>query len=151
MKDLYSILEVAPTASLDVIKASAKALSARYHPDKETGDAAKFRAVRNALDVLSDPQKRKAYDDMGANGDGRASGFPQPPPPGAFRQVWMNGYGWVNAPADQPGTFPNDRPAYPQAYPPDLQQMAQEAAEEMAYNLVDQMLGNMFRGGRRRR
>ena len=148
MKNFYAILEVLPTASVEVIRASAKTLSARYHPDnkKGTANAAKFRAVREALECLTDPDQRAAHDAQ-LNGNGHR---PQEPfqYPGATKRVWANGFGWVEVPVEA-GPFPSDRPAYPDAYPgmtPNVQQMAQEAAHELAHELVDEMLRKMFRG-----
>lgn len=148
MKNCYAILEVSPYASVEVIRASAKALSARYHPDnnKGTANAAKFRAVREALECLTDPDQRAAHDAQ-LNGNGHR---PQEPfqYQGATKRVWANGFGWVEVPIDA-GPFPSDRPAYPEAYPgmtPNVQQMAQEAATDLAHELVDEMLRKMFRG-----
>ena len=163
MKNCYTILEVSSTASAEVIKASGKALSARYHPDrKDTGDAEKFKEVRAALDTLLDPQKRAFHDyqlgHTNGNGHGQTRGQQQYQQaqeingqPG--RMAWRNGLGWVFVP-DAAGPFPSDRPLkqpqpYPDAYPPNIQQMAEEAAADIAYDLVDRILENMFRGRRR--
>ncbi len=139
-----------------MIKASGKALSAHYHPDKETGNAAKFREIREALEILCDPEKRAAHDYALAHGHNGTANQGTPgeqqyrqaqAQPG--RPVWMNGIGWVIVPPDMPGTFPSDRPpAYPDPYR-NLENMAQEAAHEMAHDIVDQLLQNMFRGRRR--
>jgi molecular chaperone DnaJ len=77
-KDLYSALGVSKGASADEIKKAYRKLARQYHPDKNPGDAAaeaRFKEVQHAYDVLSDPKKRKAYDQFGS-GDGRR-GFPQ--------------------------------------------------------------------------
>jgi DnaJ-class molecular chaperone len=156
MKNFYAILEVSNSASVEVIKASGKALSARYHPDKqETGNTKKFREVRDALEVLLDPEKRAAYDYQLANP--RANGArsrgeqqQQQPQQPSGRRVWVNGIGWVIVPEEMPGPFVNDRPAYPQPYAKNLEYMAQKAAEEMAHDFVDQFMHNMFNKGRRR-
>lgn len=61
----YDILEVSPNASHAVIKAAYKSLMQRYHPDKNSGDPAMGKLtilISQAFDVLSDPEKRKAYD-----------------------------------------------------------------------------------------
>jgi molecular chaperone DnaJ len=69
---LYDTLGVKKGASADEIKKSYRKLAAKYHPDKNPGDASaeeKFKEVQNAYDVLSDPEKRKQYDTFGsANG-----------------------------------------------------------------------------------
>ena len=72
MPTLYDTLGVKKGASADEIKKSYRKLAAKYHPDKNPGDATaeeKFKEVQNAYDVLSDAEKRKQYDRFGdANG-----------------------------------------------------------------------------------
>ncbi len=79
-KDYYEILGVARSASPDEIKAAFRKLAHQYHPDKAGGDAEKFKAVNAAYQVLSNPDKRKAYDQYGpafeqARAQGGFSGF----------------------------------------------------------------------------
>src|SRR3954452_11317468 len=77
-KSLYESLDVPKTASQDEIKKAYRKLVPRYHPDKNPGDAAaesRFKEVQGAYDVLSEPEKRKAYDRFGA-----ANGRPGPGP-----------------------------------------------------------------------
>lgn len=62
MKDYYKILGVEPNATLDKIRESYKKLSLKYHPDRKGGDKEKFQELNEAYDVISDPEKRKAYD-----------------------------------------------------------------------------------------
>ena len=72
MATLYDTLGVKKGASADEIKKAYRKLAAKYHPDKNPGDAAaeeRFKEVQNAYDVLSDTEKRKQYDTFGsANG-----------------------------------------------------------------------------------
>jgi molecular chaperone DnaJ len=73
MATLYDTLGVKKGASADEIKKAYRKLAAKYHPDKNPGDASaeeKFKEVQNAYDVLSDSTKRKQYDTFGS-GDGR--------------------------------------------------------------------------------
>src|SRR6267378_994458 len=60
--NFYDILEVSPSASKEVIEASWKALQRRYHPDGSHPNSERSKAINQAHDVLSDPQKRKQYD-----------------------------------------------------------------------------------------
>lgn len=65
MKDHYAILAVAATATLTEIKTAYRKMASQLHPDKNaSSDApAKFRLVQEAYEILSDTEKRKAYDE----------------------------------------------------------------------------------------
>ncbi|MBN1127994.1 MAG: J domain-containing protein [Chitinispirillaceae bacterium] len=68
--DYYKVLGVSTTASTDEIKKAYRRLAVRYHPDKTRGDKAacgKFVEINDANQVLSDPEKRKKYDQFGAD------------------------------------------------------------------------------------
>jgi molecular chaperone DnaJ len=68
-KSLYDHLGVSKSASADEIKKAYRKLAREYHPDKNPGDAAaeeRFKEVQTAYDVLSDGDKRKQYDRVGA-------------------------------------------------------------------------------------
>jgi curved DNA-binding protein len=81
-KDYYEILGVPRTASADELKKSFRKLARQYHPDvakdKKRAEE-KFKEINEAYEVLSDPAKRKKYDELGANWK---SGADFHPPPG---------------------------------------------------------------------
>ena len=69
-KDYYTTLGVAKTATEKEIKQAFRKLARKYHPDVNPGDKAaeaRFKEVNEANEVLSDPQKRKKYDELGSN------------------------------------------------------------------------------------
>ncbi|MBB6610211.1 J domain-containing protein [Pontibacter sp. Tf4] len=69
-KDYYKILGVTKTASQAEIKKAYRSLAKKYHPDKNKGDKAaedKFKDISEAYEVLGDEEKRKQYDQLGAN------------------------------------------------------------------------------------
>jgi curved DNA-binding protein len=69
-KDYYSTLGVAKTATDKEIKQAFRKLARKFHPDVNPGDKsaeAKFKEINEANEVLGDPEKRKKYDELGAN------------------------------------------------------------------------------------
>lgn len=64
---LYDTLGVGPDSPDAVIKSAYRRLAQKYHPDKGTGDAALFKAVQYAYEVLSDPDRRAGYDATGVD------------------------------------------------------------------------------------
>src|SRR6476660_4934599 len=69
-KDYYAVLGVPKTASPAEIKKAFRKLARQHHPDAKPGDTAaerKFKDINEANEVLSDPAKRKQYDELGAN------------------------------------------------------------------------------------
>lgn len=67
-KDFYETLGVARSASEDEIKKAYRKLAMKYHPDRNQGDKVaedKFKEIQKAYEVLSDPEKKAAYDQYG--------------------------------------------------------------------------------------
>jgi len=79
-KDYYQILGIPRDASQEVIKGAYRRLARKYHPDvsKEEGAEQRFKDVGEAYEVLKDPEKRAAYDNL-AQGHHAGQEF-QPPP-----------------------------------------------------------------------
>ena len=90
-KDYYQVLGVDRNASADDIKKAYRRLARKYHPDvsKEADASAKMSEVNEANSVLSDPERRKAYDELG-NRYGAGEDF-QPPPD--WQQSWRRSQG----------------------------------------------------------
>ena len=80
-KDYYDILGLKKDAPQDEIKRVYRKLARKYHPDvsKEKDAETKFKEVGEAYEVLKDPEKREAYDQLGDNWQAGQDGF-QPPP-----------------------------------------------------------------------
>ena len=103
-RDYYETLGVSKTASEDEIRSAFRKLARKYHPDvakdKKVAEE-KFKEINEAYEVLSDPEKRKKYDQLGADWNQPGGGF-QPPPqwgghePGGGRfYQWGGGDGGV--------------------------------------------------------
>src|ERR1043166_6511797 len=76
-RDYYEILSIEKTADGEEIKRSYRRLAMKYHPDRNPGDAeaeVKFKEAAEAYEVLSDPSKRKVYDQFGHEGLHRRGG-----------------------------------------------------------------------------
>lgn len=86
-KDYYQVLGVAKGATQDEVRKAFRKLARQHHPDvakdKKTAET-KFKEINEAYEVLGDAQKRREYDELGANWGKRAQ---QSPPP------WNNGFG----------------------------------------------------------
>src|SRR5437763_6563328 len=110
-KDYYELLGVKKSASAEDIRKAFRKLARKYHPDVNPGDKTaeeKFKAISEANDVLSDPKKRKIYDQIGfysdnidaATADAYARGGGQPGAggfPGGFPGAGQPGAGGQKA------------------------------------------------------
>ena len=70
-RDYYEVLGVSKTATDEEIKKAYRKLALKYHPDYNPGDKSaeeKFKEINEAHEVLSDPEKRKRYDQFGFAG-----------------------------------------------------------------------------------
>lgn len=85
-KDYYEILGLKKGATAEEIKKAFRKLATQYHPDKSTGDEAKFKEISEAYAVLSDDKKRAEYDSYGHafSSAGNGQGF------GGFN--WAEGF-----------------------------------------------------------
>lgn len=66
MADWYSVLQVPRQAANDAIKSAYRKLAKKYHPDAHPGDKeceARFKEITEAYTILSDPEKRRKYDE----------------------------------------------------------------------------------------
>jgi curved DNA-binding protein len=82
-RDYYAVLGVAREASAEEIKKAFRKLARQYHPDtakdKKTAED-KFKEINEAYEVLSDPEKRKKYDELGPDWQHAQAGGFRPPP-----------------------------------------------------------------------
>ncbi len=92
-KDYYKILGVSKSATQEEIKKAYRKLAVKYHPDKNEGDKAseeKFKEISEAYEVLGDPEKRKKYDELGANWK-------------HFQETGFDGFGGFGGQGGRPG------------------------------------------------
>src|SRR5438132_2084273 len=109
-RDYYETLGVSKTASEDDIRSAFRKLARKYQPDVGKDKKAaeeKFKQINEAYEVLSDPEKRKKYDQLGADWN-QPGGFKPPPewggqPGGGFYQSGGDGRGGVQCEFDGTG------------------------------------------------
>jgi len=100
-KDYYSTLGVSKTATDKELKQAFRKLARKHHPDVNPGDKsaeAKFKEINEAYEVLGDPDKRKKYDELGANWRAYEN-----VPPGGPGGPGGPGFGWNVNTGGQPG------------------------------------------------
>jgi molecular chaperone DnaJ len=107
-KDYYEILGVKKSASAEDIRKAFKKLARKYHPDVNPGDKAaeeKFKTLSEANEVLSDPKKRKIYDQVGFYSDNI-----DPATAEAYARAGQSGGGFQGGPqqGSGPGGVPFD-------------------------------------------
>ena len=94
-KDYYATLSVAKSASEKEIKQAFRKLARKHHPDVNPGDKAaeaRFKEINEAYEVLGDPEKRRKYDELGANWR-------------QYEQAQQQGQGWPGGAAGGFGGF----------------------------------------------
>jgi len=103
-KDYYQVLGVARDADAEAIKKAFRKLARKFHPDvsKESDAAARMSEINEANAVLSDPERRAAYD---AVGQGRRPGESFTPPPGWDEGFEFSGSGFDGMDAGQFSDF----------------------------------------------
>jgi molecular chaperone DnaJ len=147
-KEYYEILGVKKSASAEEIRKAFKKLARKYHPDVNPGDKGaeeKFKALSEANEVLSDPKKRKIYDQVGFYSDNI-----DPATAEAYARAGQSGGGGF------PGGFPNGAQPGGQGVPfdfggfdfSDLMDNAARGQKSSGGGGFRDIFGSIFGGGR---
>jgi DnaJ-class molecular chaperone len=146
-KDYYQILGIAETASADEIKKAYRNIAKENHPDRNPGDKGaedRFKSASEAYDTLSDPEKKRKYDQLrrlgGTGGRYGFGGGSQPQPGG--RTVWTS----------NDGSFDDDYSDFMRNYGTRSQRQrhgGESGSGGGGFGGIEDLLGNLF-GGRGR-
>jgi curved DNA-binding protein len=127
-RDYYKILGVDRSVTADALKSAYRRLARKFHPDvsKEANAEARFKEVQEAYEVLKDPEKRAAYDQLGA--DWKSGEQFRPPPD------WGSGYEFSGGPRASGRSRGPRRPGG-------------DGAEEFAQADFSEFFSSLFGGG----
>lgn len=139
-KDYYQILGLDEKATSEEIKKAYRKIAKENHPDKNPGDSAaeeRFKAASEAYDTLSDPDKRKKYDQLRRlGGVGGGFGFGRRPQGGS-------------AAGADPSSFQTDYEDFMRQYGTQSQrERFGGSSGGSGFGSLDDLLGNLFGGGR---
>jgi curved DNA-binding protein len=148
-KDYYKILGVEKTADDAEIKKAYRKLARKYHPDvsKESGAEARMKEINEAREVLSDAEKRAAYDSLGSR---HRAGQDFNPPPGWDAGFEFSGRGAPDGTGRRPENFSdffasifgNMRPGTSRAHGSENQQMrGDDHHAKVEIDLADAYMG----------
>lgn len=142
--DYYSILGVDKNANQDDIKKSYRKLAVKWHPDKnkEPGATDMFKKIGEAYDILSDPEKRKVYDQFGKDGlNNRGMNFD----PNDMFNIFENVFG-KQSPFGMSGMFSQGM-FPPGMFPPGMFQQGNMQQHQQNIEIVEQIkLKDIFTG-----
>jgi curved DNA-binding protein len=146
-KDYYKIMGVARDVSQDELKRVYRRLARKFHPDvsKEANAEARFKEVQEAYEVLKDPQKRAAYDQLGSNW--RQGQEFRPPPDWGQNFEFSGSFGEEGGFSDFFSSLFGQRPGGGRARGGGARGFAMAGDDQVASIEID--LEDSFRGGSR--